>query len=186
MAATLSGGAKLRAALARIAAALGAASPKKPLLRCGFLEGRKYTVTGTSIPMVAAIQEFGAPNVGIPPRPFFRDMVRKHKGEWAKQVGRALKIQNYDQRRALELMGGVLEGQLRQSIVDTNAPPLSPVTIMLRTMRRRDPNLVVTARTVAQARARVAAGQSTAGTSTKPLVDTGELLNSIASEVVNT
>jgi hypothetical protein len=147
-------------------------------LRVGFLENATYP-DGTSVAMVAAIQEFGAPSVGIPPRPFFRNMIAQHKGEWGKQSREAMKLSGNDTNKALRLMGEVIAGQLRQSIIDTNTPPLGPVTLMLRKMRQQNPNLVVNRTVVEEARARVAAGKSYSGVSIKPLVDTGHLLNSI-------
>lgn len=172
------GGGKLDMYLRKIAESVGA--PQE--VRVGFLAGSTET-DGTSLPMVAAIQEFGAPKAGIPPRPFFRNMIAAHKGEWGEQLGKVLLAHDYDGTRALGLMGEEIAGELRESIVELTAPPLSPVTLMLREMRHKDPDLVVTGRTVAEARARVAAGESYAGASTKPLVDTGTLLNGIGHEV---
>jgi hypothetical protein len=136
--------------------------------------------------MVGAIQEYGAPRVGIPPRPYFRTMIAKHKGDWGKGIAGILAANNYDIEKSLALLGQVIEGQLRQSIVDVLAPPLSPVTLMLRKMKAQNPNLrtTMTYADVAEARRRVALGRSYAGVSTKPLIDTGHMLNSIHSEVV--
>ena len=75
--------------------------------------------------------------------------------------------------------GQAIAGQLRQSIVDTNTPPLSPVTLMLRKMQTDNPDLKVGGKTVGEAAQRVAAGESYGGVSTKPLVWTGVLLNSV-------
>ncbi len=97
-------------------------------VRIGFLEGRTYP-DGTSVAMVAAIQDFGAPAAGIPPRPFFRNMIAKKKGEWPTAIGKLLKANNYDARKTLEQTGAAIGGQLRQSIIDTNSPPLKPATI---------------------------------------------------------
>lgn len=149
----------------------------------GFLEGATYP-NGTSVPMVAAIQEFGAPRAGIPPRPFFRNMIAAHSDEWGDQLAAALKSFDYDVAKALDFMGQDIQGELRQSIIDTNAPPLSEITLMLRQMRAENPNLVVTGRTVGEAAARIAAGEHPSGVSTKPLVDTGVLLRSVDYEVV--
>lgn len=153
------------------------------IVRVGFLEG-STEADGTSIPMIAAIQEFGAPNVGIPPRPYFRTMIKAHKTEWGPATGRLLKLHDYDAQRVLALMGEVIAGQLRQSIVDLQSPPLGPVTLMLRWMKWKNPNLVITGKTVGEAAARVKAGKSSAGVSTKPLVWTGTMLNSIDYEVI--
>lgn len=122
--ATISGGQKFEAALAKIAANLKDGAT----LRVGFLEGATYP-DGTPVAMIAAIQNFGAPSVGIPPRPFFSSMVAKRKGEWPKALATNLKANDYDVDKTLRQAGAAIQGQLQQSIQDTNAPPLSPVTI---------------------------------------------------------
>lgn len=175
---TISGGDKLEARLREIAAKVS----KAATLKVGFLEGSTYP-DGTSVPMVAAIQEFGAPSVGIPPRPYFRTMVAEKRDRWGDALAANLKAQDYDAERALELVGEGIKGQLQQSIVDTMGPPLSAVTLMLRKMRSEDQSLIVSGKTVGEAAARVAAGESTAGVSTKPLVDSGHLLQSVGVEV---
>lgn len=170
----ISGGDKLEAALAEIAANVTKASS----VQIGFLEGATYP-DGTSVPMVAAIQEYGAPRAGIPPRPFFRSMIVEKSPEWPKAVGGLLRANDYDSAKTLGQTGEAIKGQLQQSIIDTVSPPLSPVTLMLRKMKGADSSLVVTGRTVAEARSRVAAGESTDGVSTKPLVESGHLVNSV-------
>lgn len=122
--ATIKGGDKLQAALARLASRL--AQPRT--LRVGFLEGATYP-DGKPVAMIAAIQNFGAPRAGIPPRPFFSNMVAKKSPEWPKAIARQLKITNNDVDAALALTGEALRGQLQQEIRETNSPALSPVTI---------------------------------------------------------
>jgi hypothetical protein len=168
--------------IARVIESIGSAAKKGELLRVGFLENADYP-DGKSVAMVAAIQEFGAPRRGIPPRPFFRNMIAKHKGDWPKDFANIMKANKYDGKTSLALMGEHMSGQLRQSIRDTLAPPLSKTTLMLRKMKWKNPGLVVTYSTVIEARRRVARGESYAGVSTKPLVWTGHMLNSVNYEV---
>lgn len=97
-------------------------------VRVGFLEGATYP-DGTPVAMVAAIQDFGAPRAGIPPRPFFRNMVAAKSPSWPAAVEANLKKTSYDVDKTLALVGEGIAGQLRQSIVDTNEPPLAPSTI---------------------------------------------------------
>jgi hypothetical protein len=151
-------------------------------LRVGFLSGSKYP-NGTPVAFVAAVQEWGAPKVGVPPRPFFRSMVANHKQEWPEAVAGLLKDNDYDVQRTLELTGEAIAGQLRTSIINTNSPPLSPTTLMLRKMFGNHPEKI-RGRDVVEARHRVAAGESYAGVSTKPLVWTAHMLNSVDFEVV--
>lgn len=139
----IKGGDKLATALAKISENVS----KAAVLEVGFLEGATEP-DGTSIPMIAAIQEFGAPKVGIPPRPFFRGMIAKHSGEWPDAVGKLLVANGYDAEKTLGQVGDGIAGQLKQSIIDTNSPPLAAATV-----KRKGFD--------------------------KPLVDTGNLLNSV-------
>lgn len=120
----ISGGEKLEKRLQEMARNIG----KPATLSVGFLEGATYP-DGTSVAMVAAIQNFGATARGIPPRPFFSNMVADKSPEWPEALGKILVAKNYDASGSLELMGQGIKGQLQQEIVDTNSPPLSPVTV---------------------------------------------------------
>lgn len=151
-------------------------------VRVGFLEGSTYP-DGTSVPMVAAIQNFGAPEASIPARAFFSNMVRTQSPEWGEKLSRLLRENDYDVEIALSLMGEGIKGQLQQAIINTDSPALSEITLMLRKMRSEDQNLVVTGKVVGEAARRVGSGESTAGVSTKVLDDTGHMLNSVAYEV---
>jgi hypothetical protein len=121
---TLKGGDKFEAALRDIAEKVS----QPATLRVGFLSAARYP-DGTSVAMVAAIQEFGAPSRGIPPRPFFRRAIAKHSPEWPEAVGNLLKANGYDAVKALSLSGAAIAGQIQQSIVDLTDPPLAPSTI---------------------------------------------------------
>ncbi|MBI1213628.1 MAG: hypothetical protein GC190_19390 [Alphaproteobacteria bacterium] len=170
------GGEKANKVLADLAAKLS----RPGTLRVGFLEGARYP-DGTSVAMVAALQNFGTRT--IPRRPFFTNMVKDKQDEWGPALAALLPAHDYDAKIALEILGEGIAGQLRQSIIDTYSPPLSPITVMLRGMRSHDQKLMVTRRTVGEAARRVAAGKTNYGASTKPLVDTGFMLGSVASEV---
>jgi hypothetical protein len=117
-------GDKLKAALRRITYRLS----KPATVRVGFLEGATYP-DGKPVAMIAAIQEFGAPNAGIPPRPFFRNMIKNKSDQWPEGMKNALIASNYDAEKALDIVGAAIAGQLRQSVIDTNEPPLKPATI---------------------------------------------------------
>lgn len=153
-------------------------------LRVGFLENATYP-DGTSVAEVAAIQNFGAPGRGIPPRPFFSNMVARESPAWGAKLGKILAREdiNWDAEKALTLMGEGIAAQLKQYIVETNAPPLSAITLMLRKMKQENPNLVVTGATVGEAASRIKAGESYGGVSTKPLVETGVMLAAVSYEV---
>lgn len=146
----------------------------------GFLAGATYP-DGTPVAAVAAWQEFGTKT--IPARSFFRTMVKAKGPTWPDAVAKLLVANDYDVEKVLGLMGMGIKGQLQASIISVLAPPLSAITLMLRKMRADDPGLVVTGKTVAEAAARVAVGKSSAGVSTKPLIDTGHMINSVDYEV---
>lgn len=168
------GGDKLDSALKRIAAELASGAE----VSVGFLEDAKYP-DGTPVAMVAAIQDGGAPRVGIPPRPFFRNMVAKESQHWAADIAKILPTVDYDATLTMKRMGERIKGELQQSIADTFSPALSPVTVMLRKMKADNPDLVINKTVVAEARHRVMAGETASGVSTKPLVETGHLLQSV-------
>ncbi len=175
--ATVRGGKKFQEALDQLAKKIS----KPGTLKVGFLEKARYP-DGTSVAMVAAIQEFGAPKAHIPPRPFMRTMISKHEKEWGKGIARVLKNNNYDVDLTLRLTGDLIKGQLQQSIRDTDSPALSQTTLMLRKMFGNHPELI-RGRDVWEARKRVKAGESTSGVSTKPLIWTGFLLSKVDYEV---
>ncbi len=145
--ATISGGQKLEAALRDMAAKVAVPAT----VRIGFLENARYP-DGTPVAMIAAIQEFGAPSRGIPPRPFFRNAIAKYSPEWPAAIAGLLEANNLDAVRTLDQAGAAIAGQIRQSIVDITEPPLAASTI-----QRKG--------------------------SSKLLVDTGHLLNSVDHEV---
>ncbi len=175
--ATISGGQKLEDKLKKLSAKLS----KGATLRVGFLENATYP-NGTSVAMVASIQEYGAPKVGIPPRPFMRNMIAAKSPEWPAAIAALLKEHDYDPVAALDVAGEAIEGQLRESIIALQEPPLSPVTLMLRKMFGNDHSRI-RLRDVNEARLRVRAGESYSGVSTKPLIWTGHLLDSVGHDV---
>jgi hypothetical protein len=106
-------------------------------------------------------------------------MIAAKSPNWSAQLGEILKTTDMDGPKALALMGEGIKGQLQESIIATNSPPLSEITLMLRKMQADDPDLMVTGKVVGEAARRVAAGESSAGVSIKPLIYSGHLLNSV-------
>lgn len=122
--ATIRGGEKFEAALRDLAKKVA----KPASVKIGFLAKAKYP-DGTSVAMIAAIQEFGAPSIGIPPRPFFRTMIAEHQGEWPAAIADLLKSNDLDAVKTLDLAGAAIAGQLRQAISVFEGIPLKPATI---------------------------------------------------------
>ena len=175
--ATIKGGEKLFATLDKIA------RKARATLQVGWPAGATGA-DGQPLALRAAINEFGAPGAGIPPRPFFRNMIAAKSGEWPKAIGELLKDNGYDAANALGQVGEIIKVELQESIAETIEPALSPVTVMLRGMRAqkryRD---MPFGELIAEARARVAAGKTNYGASTKPLVDSGQMQNGVVSIV---
>jgi hypothetical protein len=124
MSVTISGGDRLEAALRAMAAKVS----NPGTLRVGWLENAKYP-DGTSVALIAFINEYGAPSRGQPPRPAVRNMIADKRGEWPKAIGDLLKANNYDAAVTLNQAGQAIAGQLRQSIATITQPPLAPSTI---------------------------------------------------------
>lgn len=122
--AKIRGGGQFEKKLTELADKLG--DPK--VVRVGFLENATYP-NGTSVAMVAAIQNYGAPAAGIPPRPFFSNMIADKKSGWSSALAKNLKKTGYDVTKTLTLMGEGISGQLRDSIRSTSSPPLKPATV---------------------------------------------------------
>jgi hypothetical protein len=124
------------------------------LLRVGFLENASYPQTpraqlrqqyakrrakgnnrpikvtapaAVNVPTVAAWNEYGTGTA--PPRPFFRTMIRNKAHEWGPALAIQLRMNNYNVDKSLRILGEGIAGQLRESIINTNAPPLAQSTI---------------------------------------------------------
>lgn len=174
----MKGGKKMAEILGRIEKA--ASGAKK--VDVGFMSGADYP-DGTPVAYVAATQNFGAPEVSIPARPFFTQTVDAGRAKWGKKLGAVLKAADYKGTLAFRRMGEAMGDELRESIIKTHSPALSPVTLMLRKMYGNQPQ-EITGKSVGWAAARVAEGKKGAtGTQAKPLIWTGHMLNSITYQV---
>lgn len=175
--AKLSGGAGIEAKLKE----LSKLATKRATARVGFLEGATYP-DGTPVALIAAIQNYGAPARGIPPRPFFSKMIVDNSPGWGDALAATFRAADMDAPHALELFGEGVAGQLRQAIVAMDAPPLSPVTLLLR--ERFPDGQGYDFSDVMQARRDIADGVQPSGAHANPLVWSGHLLQSVAVEVV--
>jgi hypothetical protein len=98
------------------------------ILKVGFLGGASYP-DGTSVAMVAAVNEFGAPSRGQPPRPFFRNMIADQSPTWGAKAAAILKTNGGDVKATLDVLGQEIQGRLIQSINTLTEPPLAASTI---------------------------------------------------------
>lgn len=174
---TLTGGAGVEAKLRELSAKIRKAGKAK----VGFLEGATYP-DGASVALVAVVQNYGAPARGVPPRPFFSNMIAEKSPGWGNSIAATFKAANFDTKHALELFGEGVAGQLREAIVEMGEPPLSPVTLLLRD--RFPTGEGYTFADVLQARRDIASGAATpSGAHSNPLVWSGHMLNSVGVEV---
>ncbi len=118
-----------------------------------------------------------------PPRPFFRMMVSDKSPQWPAMMAGELQRSKMDGHKTLAFMGEEIEGELKQSITDFTSPPLSPTTLRLRFKFGNQPQNI-TARDVVQAQRDVKKGRTLAsGTQAKPLIWTGQMLQSASYKV---
>lgn len=100
-------------------------------LQVGWFESAKYN-EDLSVASVAAQNEFGNGEQGIPPRPFIRPAIQEHGKQWIELLkAGALEILegNETAETVMEKMGLLVAGQIRQNIADVQAPKLSPRTV---------------------------------------------------------
>lgn len=122
--AEVKGGAGLERALKQLDAKLRG----KQSVKVGFLADATYP-DGTSVALVAATQNFGSPSRGIPPRPFFSNVIRDKSASWGSSLIAILRNQRYDVPASLALLGEGIAGQIRTSIQELNEPPLADATV---------------------------------------------------------
>jgi hypothetical protein len=130
--------------------------------KVGWFPSAKYE-DGTPVALVAVVQEFGSPTKGIPPRPFMRTTAAEKKAEWSRDAHVLSKADVNGQLQPGAVLDGLAqkaEGDVRQTISKVLSPPLSERTIQARKRRH-----------------------SKGKASSKPLVDTGIMLNTLTSQV---
>ena len=154
--------------------------------RVGWSAAPRYQ-DGTPVAYVAALNEFG--HGRTPPRPFIRPTIAEKSRQWIDMMtSLAKKVVHGDITaiQAMDALGGIAKADVQETISNVFSPALSPITIELRAMKMRNPNLQVTGATVGEAARRVASPDYSppSGVSTKPLEDTGYMRRTITSETV--
>lgn len=153
-------------------------------VRIGFLEGATYP-DGTPVAFVAAMNEFGHEgNFPAPPRPAFQNMIKNESPGWPAKMADLAKATSYNGKLVLQLMGEDIAGALKESIINTNDPPLSQTTLILRKRFWTNPGDITASDVVAAQRAAASGEEGASGTQAKPLVWSGHELASVGYEVV--
>lgn len=143
--------------------------------KVGWFKGAKYP-DGTQVAYVAAIQEHGYSPKNIPPRPFMRPTIIKHKNEWsniAKYKSKEVLAGRAKTEDIFELIGQKAAGQIRAKITQIYTPSLAFSTIQARLSRR---GLGAKGRPYTK---------EEIGNLYKPLVDTGHMLATVTNVVEN-
>lgn len=151
--------------------------------QAGWFPAAKYE-DGTPVAYVAAIQEYGSPENGVPARPYIRPTIEDRKGDWTDALARGLREAlrgDLSVDQVLEQVGMLMASDFQAQIENGSHAPLSPVTLMLRKWRRE--GRVITGKTVGEAAAAVAAGEDYSGVPNTPLRDTGLLIATLTSAV---
>ena len=137
-------------------------SVNKASLEVGFFDTAVYP-SGVPVAYVASIHEFGwGP---IPARPFMRPSMAEKRDQWARNFAggfRAVADGKLTTRQVLEQMGARITGHIKESIQAVTSPSLNDATVAAR-LNRLSSGVAATA------------GPSIA----KPLVATGQMLNSV-------
>lgn len=130
---------------------------KKSKLEVGFFESAKYP-DGTPVAAVAAENEFGNPAKNKPSRPFFRNAISQNDGwkELANKAMMAVIEGRMELNQALNQMGLKMAADVKDSITDGSYEALKQSTLDARQSRKR-----------------------TQGVASKPLIDTGQMLQSV-------
>lgn len=131
---------------------------------------------GQPVAGVAYVQEFGTA-LGIPPRLGMRSVAREKHEEWKHVVegtARAAALGKIAPDQVIEAVSQAAEGHMRAQITKVTSPQLKSATIAARKRKLADKGASVTGRK---------GGAGIAGI-TKPLVDSGLLLDSLTSETV--
>lgn len=137
---------------------------------------------GTPLVMVAAVQEFGSPEHGIPERPFLRTTPIKQRMKYIRlnrvNLVKVLRGQ-MTVERALGQLGEMCKGDVQAEIRHGNFKPLDPKTIRARERKRSGSHNQSLKRKVESKQAAGAA----AGPIDRPLIDSGQLIQSITWEI---
>lgn len=96
-------------------------------LEVGFMSNATYP-DGTKVAEVAYTNEYGDYYHNIPARPFMRETAYKRRKYWISTVEKLLERGNSIDK-AFSILGEVMVGDIKESIIDFDDPPNAPYTI---------------------------------------------------------
>lgn len=137
---------------------------QQKVAQVGWFPSAKYG-DGKPVAGVAYVQEFGSTKRGIPPRPFFRTTSENQRSEWAnlsRRVAKAVLQGRMPPEALVEAVALKAEGDVRATISKITTPALAPATLRARARR-----------------------SSSGQISVKPLVDSGLMLATLTSQVID-
>lgn len=132
----------------------------------GWLESNKYE-DGTEVAYVAAIHEYGAPEQGIPPRPFIAPTIKEQSGNWSKIMAQGVARVLEGKMFADDVLRGVglqAAGDVRKKISQITSPELKESTVKARARKYAD-------------------GKNITAGLRKPLIETGLMMDSCTNSV---
>jgi hypothetical protein len=150
---SVSGGTKYKGILEKIA-------EYRKGVKAGVPSGATNASTGASIVEYGIYNELGAPNAGIPSRPFMRKTQAEKQSSWGNIISGNLKFKDIQNNGdgPLVICGEVMKADIKENIQRGSWEPDAEATV----------------------RAKERKGK---GEATHPLIDTGDLLKSIIYEV---
>ncbi|MEY0016938.1 hypothetical protein AB7W42_19210 [Providencia rettgeri] len=110
----------------------------KKQIKVGFFAHSHYT-DGTPIAYIAAIQELGYPEGGIPPRPFLRPTMSDKKQDYSQLIFRATKASikgRVTVSDGLAVIGKQMESDVKSAIEALREPKLKDETVAARRRSR--------------------------------------------------
>jgi len=153
-------------------------------LKVGWLEGKSYPGTDTTVAEVAIWQEFGTKT--IPARPFMRPAIADNKDKWflhAEYVAGNYIRGISKESQVFDYIGNMIRADIQQAI--ENVPDdLSDITLLLR--KWRDEGRTINKTTVEEARRALTNNPNlTLSKNTTALQDTHNLIGSITHAVID-
>ena len=148
------------------------------VVNVGVPEGKREE-DGTPVAMIAAVHEFGSPSQGIPERPFLRVAVQKNRMKYVRlnriNLVKMLRGQ-MGMEQALGDLGAMAQGDVVAEIKAGDFQALDPKTIKARERSRSSGYNQSVKR-------KAAAKKDAAGPIDRPLIDSGQMVQSIAWEL---